>query len=196
MAAQDADALLGSIVDLGRRVFGAAACSLAVLEPDEEHLVFRVASGAGAGEVIGLRLPVNRGIAGWVVSSGQPIAVQDVLADPRFAVDVAESTGYVPRSILATPVIAGGEAIGVMEVLDRSDAAARDDMTLLALLAQPAALAMQLAALGPGPTSVPDAAALMTEVARLDRPERQAAGALLTAFLSYLGRRGGPPGLV
>ncbi len=196
MTAQDPDALLASLTELGRRIFDAAACSLAVLEPDEEHLVFRAASGAGADEVRGMRLPVSRGIAGWVVSSGQPIAVHDVRADPRFAVDVAESTGYVPRSILATPVIAGGEAIGVMEVLDRSDAAARDDMTLLALLAQPAALAMQLAALGPGPTSVPDAAALMTEVARLDGPERQAAGALLTAFLSYLGRRGGPPGLV
>jgi GAF domain-containing protein len=51
--------------------------------------------------------------------SGQPIAVSDVQADPRFARDVAESTAYVPRAILAAPLMGGsGDVLGVLSVLD------------------------------------------------------------------------------
>ena len=197
MTAQGADVLLISLTELGRRIFDAAACSLAVLEPDEEHLLFRAATGAGADEVRGMRLPVGRGIAGWVVASGQPIAVHDVRADPRFALDVAESTGYVPRSILAAPVLGSAEAVGVMEVLDRAEPPRPHDMEVLTLLARQAGLALELAepaAQIPGPAA--DPAALMAAVARLDATEQQAAAALLGAFLDYLGRRGGPAGLV
>jgi GAF domain-containing protein len=187
------DAILSSITAVGRRAFDAAACSIALLEPDDEHLVFRAATGAGAEEVLGLRLPVNRGLAGWVVSSGQPIAVHDVRADPRFAVDVAESTGYVPRSILAAPVTTSGDAIGVIEVLD-SDNRSRDDLDLLTALAAHAALAVELVELQR--PAAPDPAAVQTAVASLDPVQQRAATALLTEFLDYLGRRGGPAGLV
>jgi GAF domain-containing protein len=184
-----------SIVELGRRVFGAAACSLAVIEPDDEHLVFRAGCGAGADQVIGVRLPVARGIAGWVVSSGQPIAVRDVRTDPRFAADVAESTGYVPRSILAAPLTALGEPVGVLEVLDRTSAEDGEDMELLALLAAQAALAVELTARA-ATSAGPDPEAVFAEVGRLGEEERRAAAALLNGFLGYLGRSGGSAGLV
>ena len=194
MDAQDTDALLASITDLGRCAFGAAACSLALLEPDEEHLVFQVASGAGADEVVGMRLPVSRGIAGWVVSSGQPIAVSDVRADPRFAVDVAESTGYLPRVILAAPMSAGGEPLGVVEVLDpQPGAAARLD--LLTSLAVHAALVVGAAELAPAAVR-PDPQCLLRELVRRGPAEQRAAGDLLAALHAYLGRPGGPAGLV
>lgn len=194
MGTQDPSVLLRSLADLGRRSFGAAACSLAVLEPDDEHLLFRAASGAGADEVVGLRLPVSRGIAGWVVSSGQPIAVSDVRADPRFAVDVAESTGYVPHVILAAPLTAGGEPLGVVEVLDpRTEAA--DRLDLLTALAAHAALLLSpdQRPLEPDP---PALEALLPELHGLGPAERRAAADLLAALLSYLGRPGAPAGLV
>lgn len=197
MTVDDAQALLTSITDLGRRVLGAAACSLALLEPDEEHLRFRCASGVGADEVVGLRLPVGRGIAGWVVSSGQPIAVHDVRADPRFAVDVAESTGYVPGSILAVPLVASGEALGVIEVLDRTPVDGRDDLELLTLLATQAAIAVELTEAASSRKAAPaDPASVFAEAARLGPAEQRAAAALLSDFLAYLGHRGGPAGLV
>ena len=68
--------LLTGIVAATRERLGAAACSVALL--DGEELVFRAAAGVGAAEVIGLRLPVGRGIAGWTVASSQAIAVADV----------------------------------------------------------------------------------------------------------------------
>jgi GAF domain-containing protein len=195
MVTPHADALLASITQLGRRIFGAAACSIALLEPDEEHLVFRAASGEGADEVVGLRLPVSRGIAGWVVSSGQPIAVHDVRADPRFAADVAESTGYVPQSILAAPVTSTGEAFGVMEVLDGADHG-RDGLDLLVLLAAHAATAIQVIDRTPLAPSPDPTAAWQTAMASLGPHEQRAAAALLGEFLDFLGRRGGPAGVV
>jgi GAF domain-containing protein len=137
--------LLRSITAAARELFDAAACSLALLDEAQETLTFHVASGAGAQEVVGQRVPVDRGIAGWVVSSGQPVAVADVAADPRFAADVAEATGYVPRSVLAMPLQTEREVLGVIELLDqRADApAGRRDMELLGLFASQAALAIE-----------------------------------------------------
>jgi GAF domain-containing protein len=137
--------LLRSITAAAKDLFGAAACSLALLDDKEEELVFHVATGAGAEEVIGMRVPLGGGIAGWVVSSGQPIAIADVRQDPRFAADVASTTGYVPRSIIAMPLQTQRQILGVIEVLDRS-ADGRDDrrdMQLLALFAEQAALAIE-----------------------------------------------------
>ena len=137
--------LLRSMTSAAKDLFGAAACSLALLDDDEEELVFHVASGAGAEDVVGMRVPVGRGIAGWVVTSGQPIAISDVRRDPRFASEVAESTGYVPRSIMAMPLETERAMLGVISVLDRS-ADGRDDrrdLELLSLFASQAALAIE-----------------------------------------------------
>jgi GAF domain-containing protein len=190
------DGLLQATTDLGRHLFGAAACSLALLEPDEEHIVFRAASGAGAAEVVGLRMPVSRGIAGWVVSSGQPIEVHDVRADPRFALDVAESTGYVPRSILAMPLETAAGTVGVVEVLDRTPMPGRDDMDLLAHLARPTGAAIELVNSVPQPAEEPDPARIVAQIGALGAEERRAAAGLLSEFMAYVERRGGPAGLV
>jgi GAF domain-containing protein len=113
-----AQALLQSVVSTGRAVFGAAACSIALLDGGGEHLVFRVADGEGADAIVGVAVPASSGIAGWSLVSGQSLAVGDVAGDVRFAADTAKRTGYVPTMILAAPLIADGDAIGVIEVLD------------------------------------------------------------------------------
>jgi signal transduction protein with GAF and PtsI domain len=110
---------LGRCVEATRSLFGAAACSIALVGDDGETLEFVASDGAGAAEIVGVSIPVSRGIAGWAAMSGQPIAVRDVQTDARFARDVAESTNYVPTAIYAAPVLdAAGEVLGVASVLD------------------------------------------------------------------------------
>lgn len=142
------DALLQSIVEAAARIFGAAAASIALAD-EAGGLQFVVAYGAGRESLLGLRIAAGQGIAGYVAASGQPLSISDVQADPRFAAQFASSTGYVPRSILAAPLLAGGAAggegiIGVMEVLDKLDAPAFGlrDIELLGLFARQAALAI------------------------------------------------------
>jgi GAF domain-containing protein len=106
-----------------------------------------VAYGVGRDAVVGMRIPLGQGIAGYVAMTGQPLAVSDVQRDARVARETAQDTGYVPRSILATPLLLGERVIGVMEVLDKIDAASfgLQDMELLALFARQAAMAIDQA---------------------------------------------------
>jgi GAF domain-containing protein len=139
------DEFLQAIVETARLVFDAAACSIALLDEYEEVLEFRVAAGTGAEATVGLKIPADRGIAGWAVVAGQPIAIEDVRQDPRFAADVAEATGYVPRSIMAMPLESERRTFGVIEVLDRRQGGGtgEDDMELLSLFARQATLAVE-----------------------------------------------------
>lgn len=137
--------LLAALTETARRLFGAQACSLALLTEDESELVYTTAAGAGADDVSGLRMPADRGIAGWVAQSGQPVAIDDLRSDARFARDVAEETGYVPTAILAVPVASENRMLGVLSLLDRDSArpGAEQDMVLLALFADQAAIALE-----------------------------------------------------
>jgi GAF domain-containing protein len=133
-----------------RGVFDAAACSFARVEPGGDALRFVAADGIGAAEIVGVELPVSRGIAGWVALSGEAVQISDVAADTRFARDVAEATDYVPTTILAAPVVdAAGETLGVVEVLDpqRTGADTGHDLQVLELAAAQLAAIVQLAGL-------------------------------------------------
>ena len=138
------DELLHSLTETARRLFGAAACSLALLMDDDSELLYTVAAGEGADDVTGMRISSSQGIAGWVVQSGQPIAISDLDNDPRFSRGLAEQTGYVPQTILAVPVETPQRLLGVISLLDRDTRrpGAEQDMALLSLFADQAALAL------------------------------------------------------
>jgi transcriptional regulator with GAF, ATPase, and Fis domain len=139
------DALLQSIVDAAGHIFGAAAASILLVNTQERYLEFKVAYGSSDHDLVGTKFPLDKGLAGYVVMTGQPIAISNVRQDARFNQDFAQSTGYVPTSILATPLLAGEHVIGVMEVLDKLEAVSfnMQDMGLLGLFANQAALAIQ-----------------------------------------------------
>ena len=138
------DALLNSIVEAAARIFGAAAASILLVNEEEQVLEFKVAYSPSDSGLIGTKFPLDKGIAGYVVMTGQPIATSNVNQDARFDQDFAKSTGYVPNSILATPLVSGDRIIGVMEVLDKIDASSfgMQDMELMGMFAQQAALAI------------------------------------------------------
>jgi GAF domain-containing protein len=149
LAPIDHELQLTAMAEAARAVFGAEACSIALLDAEEENLVFTAASGAGAEAVIGLSVPVGVGVAGWVVGAGQSIEITEVARDPRFARDVAERTGYLPRAILAAPLETDDRILGVVEVLDRdADRPGSDrDLVLLDFFATHAAVAVESARL-------------------------------------------------
>jgi GAF domain-containing protein len=138
--------LLQSIVEVARSVFGAAAASVFLVDQDSGELVFEAVCGEGEDHLVGSRFPGDTGIAGWVASSGQPLLVDDVSQSPQFAPGAAKSTGYVPRSIMAAPLISHGECLGVLEVLDRGARQRGElgDVDLLGLLAAELGMAVEL----------------------------------------------------
>ena len=138
------DALLKSIVEAAGHIFGATAASILLVNQEEQMLEFKVSFGPSNKDLVGMKFPLDKGIAGYVVMTGQPIGIANVRQDERFNKDFAESTGYVPTSILATPLLSNDRVIGVMEVLDKIDATSFDmkDMEFLGMFAHQAALAI------------------------------------------------------
>jgi GAF domain-containing protein len=138
--------LLQSIVEVARSVFGAAAASVFLADRSTGELVFEAVSGEGEDWLVGSRFPGGTGIAGWVAVCGQPLLIDDVSGNPLFARDAAASTGYVPGSIMAAPLISGGECLGVLEVLDRGSRQRGElgDVDLLGMLAAEVATAVEL----------------------------------------------------
>jgi GAF domain-containing protein len=138
--------LLQSIVEVARAIFGARASSIFLLDETTDELVFEAVTGEGEDELIGRRFPSGTGIAGWVLGTRQPIVIEDVRDDPRFAHELAESTGYVPQGLMAVPLLHEDRALGVLEVLDRPQQAAFSlrEMELLGLFAAQAAIALEL----------------------------------------------------
>jgi len=114
-----AEAVLRSVVEAAVALFEAEAASIALYEPARNLLVFRVAAGEHGQGVVGLEIETDRGLVGYVFSSGQALAIADVRADPRFGRNLAEQTQYVPRSIVAVPLLDTLGTLGVLEVLDK-----------------------------------------------------------------------------
>ena len=110
---------LNDLCSMTRLAVGAGSVSIARLEGTE--LVYEAAEGTGASNVIGLRLPSDRGIAGYVAHTGMSLVVDEVHSDQRFARDVAERVGYVPDSLMAVPVVDADDGVlGVVSILDRT----------------------------------------------------------------------------
>jgi putative methionine-R-sulfoxide reductase with GAF domain len=107
-------------------VLDAAAVSVATVDPVDGALVYRAAWGAGADEVVGMRLTPGSGLAGAVVAEGRALRVADCRSDRRFSARAADHTGYVPYTMLVVPVVAAGRVTGVLSALDRRDGAPFD----------------------------------------------------------------------
>jgi GAF domain-containing protein len=139
-------ALLQATVEVARAIFGAKAASVFLLDEEADELVFEAVAGEGEGELIGMRFPAGTGIAGWVLTTRQPLIVDDLTADTRWSRSAAESTGYVPKSMMAVPLLVEERALGVLNVLDRpEDSRVRlREIDLLGLFANQAAIALDL----------------------------------------------------
>ena len=184
--------LLQSIVEVARAIFGARASSVFLHDEETDELVFEAVAGEGAGELIGQRFPYSTGIAGWVLVTRQPLVVDELDKDPRFAREAAESTGFVPKGLMAVPLLHEENTLGVLEVLDRPQQAAFSlaEMELLGLFANEAAIALDLLQGARNARAVLDEeggeatalARLSERLAQADPEKREAAERLIKAI--------------
>ena len=191
--------LLRSVAEVARAIFGARAASIFLLDEATDELVFEAVAGEGSDRLLGRRFPSSTGLAGWVLVTRQPFVIEDVSEDPRFARDFAETTGYVPRGLMAVPLLHQERALGVLEVLDRPQRSrfSLQEMDLLALFANQAAVALDLLVsarkakdvLEGGETDLALVAQVALALERLD-PDAHASGTdLLRALAEVLARR-------
>jgi GAF domain-containing protein len=199
--------LLSSITEVARAIFRARAASIFLLDEEADELVFEAISGEGSDRLVGTRFPSSTGIAGWVLVTRQPLVLEDVSEDPRFAKEAAEATGYVPKGLMAVPLLHEERALGVLEVLDRPSrpGAALEELELLGLFAGQAAIALDLllaarrarSALEGSGKDLETVAGLAAALDSLEGERRETGLGLLGALEKLLGdesRAAGPPG--
>jgi len=203
IAARGRAPLLQSIADVARATFGAQAASIMRYDAECDELVFEAVSGAGSDVLVGTRLPAGAGIAGWVLAAHEPLVVEDVTRDPRFAVDVATRSGYVPNGIMAAPLLHEERSAGVLSVLDRPQRShfSLIELDVLGLFANQAAIALDLfeagrlaeRVLGDTGSELTSLARVATALERLEGSQRASAARLLVALDDLLsaGRRAG-----
>jgi adenylate cyclase len=115
----DVEKTLRAVMDEARDLMKADRSTLFLLDRDTNELWSKVATADGHG-VMTIRIPANRGIAGYVASTGQCLNIPNAYEDPRFDPTTDRRTGYLTRNILCMPVFnSSGALIGVTQLINK-----------------------------------------------------------------------------
>ena len=138
------DELLGLIMQESESAVGAERSCIALYDPSDERLHITFATGEESEGVRGVSLAMGQGIIGEVAATNAPILVHDVRQDSRHESSVDQDTGFITRSILATPIRRRGDLLGVLEVINKKDGTSftEEDTRLLEVVANQAAVAI------------------------------------------------------
>ncbi len=108
-----------NLLKISAKAMNSEEASVIIREGDDGGLRFLSAIGKVADQLKNIQIPAGKGIAGFVFSSGQPMAITDVGEEESFYAEVDKKTGYSTQTILATPLNYNGEIIGVLEYVNR-----------------------------------------------------------------------------
>ncbi|QMS88402.1 GAF domain-containing protein [Nostoc edaphicum CCNP1411] len=116
----DLEATLQIVMEQARILMQADRSTLFLYRKEMSELWTKVAAAADGTNLIEIRIPANRGIAGYVASTGEALNISDAYKDPRFDPTTDSKTGYVTRNILCLPVFnSANELIGVTQLINK-----------------------------------------------------------------------------
>jgi len=116
-AVADLDALLRLTVDQVTKLMECDRSTIFLLDEERNEIWSKVAQGD---EIREIRLPLGRGISGWVAENGRSINIKDAYQDDRFNPEVDKTTGYRTHSLLCVPLRGKqGNILGVVQSLNK-----------------------------------------------------------------------------
>jgi len=101
--------------------FAAEAASILLLDDEKENFIFYQVAGEAGQALNSATLPVNKGIAGAVLQSGESRMINDLASDPDFHRGMDEQAQFNSRNMIAIPLTAGEEQVGVLEIINKID---------------------------------------------------------------------------
>ncbi|MCA9970324.1 MAG: GAF domain-containing protein [Anaerolineales bacterium] len=133
--------LLERVLQSALLSIGASDGSLMLLDEETNELVFAVVHGQVKFELVGHRIKLGTGIAGWVAQHREPLVIPDVQRDDRFSPDIDRSFRFQTRSMVCVPILADKRTLGVFQAINKFDQRPFDesDMTTMCLVAHLAA---------------------------------------------------------
>ncbi len=138
--------LLNIILGLTIRHSGAERGTVFLVDRERQEIWSLVGLGLEQHEI---RLPITKGIAGWVAQHGEMVNLADAYSDPRFESEVDLRLGYRTRSLLCLPIRnKARETIGVLQLLNKKTGPfSRADENMLQAISDHVALALENAQL-------------------------------------------------
>ena len=145
-ALTDIDELLKVIAEETKNAMQADRCTVFLWDKDSNELWSKVALGVENREI---RFPADKGLAGYVVQTGETLNITDAYSDPRFNPEVDKNTGYHTKTILCMPIMNNNhEIIGAFQVLNKIDGIfTKNDEDLLIAIGGSASIALENAQL-------------------------------------------------
>ena len=137
---EDLQVLLKAIMGESKSLLGCEASSLFLYDEAKNDLYFEVVVGGDEG-IRAIRVPLGEGIVGAAATKNETQIVKDTASDERhFKID---SSGFVTRNLIATPMVRDGKLIGVLEVLNKSEGTFDElDAKILEIMAEHAGAAI------------------------------------------------------
>ncbi len=136
--------LLDQILQAALDSIQAGDGSLMLVDDETQELSFVVVHGSVREKLVGHRIPLGVGIAGWVAQHAEAIIVPNVQTDPRFSPKIDQAFQFRTRSMLCVPIVFNGRVLGVIQALNKSNRKefVNTDLLMLNVVAQLAAAAI------------------------------------------------------
>ena len=140
------DTLLGLIMDVATRSISADRGTLYLIDTAKDELWSKIAQGV---DMVEIRLPVGKGLAGYVARTGEVVNITNAYQDPRFNPDVDKKSGYATQTVLCMPMRnREGVIVGVFQLLNkRTGHFGPEDEAFIDALSVHAAIALENARL-------------------------------------------------
>jgi signal transduction histidine kinase len=141
-SAIELDKVLTLILDVATQSIGADRGTLYLMDEAANELWSKVAQGSNMVEI---RLPVGKGLAGYVAKTGETVNIADAYKDPRFNPEIDKKSGYRTRNVLCMPMRnKDGNIVGVFQFLNKREGAfTSDDDAFIEALSVHAAIALE-----------------------------------------------------
>ncbi len=139
----DIEEIMQSLLTQMNDLLNAEAISIALVDKKSNELVYRVAEGMGSDKIIGLRLPSNQGVSGWVMEHREPVLVAETSRDPRFNTSGDRLTGHTTNAMICAPMVFKSDVLGTIQAINPLQGKfTEQDLSLLINLANIASTAI------------------------------------------------------
>lgn len=137
--------VLSQTTYMAASVLDAQASTLYRIDSHTGELIFMITKGEAAHILEEKRMPIDRGVAGWVAVNGKSLIVNDPAQSPLFDSSVDSQTGFTTRNILCVPLRIQQRTIGVLEVMNKEEVGGftEEDKEWLSVIGRQVAISLE-----------------------------------------------------
>ncbi len=141
----DLGELIHIILQIATRQTGAERGTVFLVDAQKNEIWSLV--GLGLEQQV-IRLPADRGIAGWVAQNGRSVRLENAYEDPRFEPEIDRRLGFTTNRLLCLPIRnEAGDIVGVLQLLNKQEPFTGEDEAFLDALSAHVAIALEKAQL-------------------------------------------------